>query len=250
MSTPISLSPTTFFCQPSEPDTGLHQARVNLPAPAMPVMRSRSISAPAGPLREYGKGSAPTFSFYSRPHVLVGGPTHHETTTPAPEELTLDESGTEEARMLALLLEVHGARVLAQLSSHQKGLVLVAAARQGYLEAVKHLLRTDTDLGVFDAIGENALLAAARAGQLKTLARLLKAGCSVNCFPLTDKGGDAIDYAIRHGQAQAAAIMALHHNIRVSLVVADTPLRGCKGETPLNISRRGLRHHPARLVDQ
>lgn len=237
MSTPISAASQQFFSQRTESEDSLRQAFDNLPPPpAMPSMRSRRASAPVTSFQLSGGFVNNALSFFSRPHALVGDvkPTKNESRGSSEADAS-DDATLLEARMFAVLVQAHGKCILEQLSSHRKGLALVAAARLGYLEAVRQLLKTDTDLGIFDGLGENAMMAAARTGQLKVLARLLKAGCSVEYCSPSGQSGDAIAYALQYGQAHSAAMMALHHNIRVSQIVAGHPLRACKGESPISI---------------
>ena len=240
MSTPHTLSPKTFFSRSSEPEQPLDQARANLPPPSIiPTMRVRSNSAPSGELVRYWGSASSSFSLFSKPHpqieVLIDN--RAESRSVGEDSDRDEETVGESAQALALLVQVHAESALTRLSSFQKGLVLIEAARQGYVDAVKCLLKSDADIDVFDASGENPILAAARAGQLKTLCRLLGAGCSVECRPATEKEGSAIDYALHHGQVHAAAMMALHHNIRLSQIEAGHPFRRCKGESP-RVTRR------------
>ncbi len=241
MSTPISSTPKTFFRHRAEPEETLRQASVNLPPPpALPVLRPTSTRAPVMSCRERKCATNNVLSFFTRPHALVGdaGSVNTPSAT-ATDTASEDSVAPLEARVYALLVQVHGKAILEQLSCHRKGLVLIAAARLGYVDAVKLLLKTDTDLGVFDSSGENAMMAAASTGQLKVLARLLKAGCSVEYCSPSGHSGDAISYALQHKQEHAAAMMALYHNIRVSQVVAGHPFRHCKGESPITVATDG-----------
>ncbi len=240
MSTPHVLSPKTFFSRLPESEPPLDQARADLPPPRIvPTMRVRSPTASAAGLSRNEDAEACSFSFFSKQYpqveALIGDSAKSR---PVSQESERHENAVaKSAKIIAQLVQVHGERALTRLSSFQKGLVLIEAARQGYVDAVKCLLKSDTDIDVFDDSGENPLLAAARAGQLKALDRLLRAGCSVECFPAMEKDGNAIDYAIRHGQVHAAAMMALHHNIRLSQIAAGHPYRHCKGESPKRVGR-------------
>lgn len=242
MSIPNAATPKTFFGRHAnaKADNSLCQASANLPpAPTMPTMRSRSASAPVESLREHGRADN-ALSFFTRPHALVGVAklVNPETET-ASDDASANQSALIEAQIYALMVQVHGKSMLEPLSSHRKGWVLVTAARLGYLNAVKLLLKTDTDLSIVDGLGENAMMAAARAGQLKVLARLLKVGCSIECCLPSGQHSDAIAYALQHGQAHAAAMMALHHNIRLSQIVAGHSLRAYKGESPISLMNEG-----------
>jgi hypothetical protein len=62
-----------------------------------------------------------------------------------------------EARAYALLVQIHGKAIQEQLSCHRKGQVLIAAARSGYVDAVKLLLKADTGLGVVYSLVHNTL---------------------------------------------------------------------------------------------
>lgn len=238
MSTPLPPAAKTFFTQGSEAQATLRQACIDLPAPpVIPIMRSRSASAPDSSSRRDRKGASNVMSFFTGSHVLLAdAETVSKSNDLASDDGSKDDTALLEARMYALLIQVHGKIILDQLSSRRKGLVLVTAARLGYSEAVRLLLKSDAELDVFDGFGENAMLAAAGAGQLKILSRLLKAGCSLEYLSPAGQSGDAVTYAIQRGQMHAAAMMALHYNIRLSQVVAGHVLRHCKGESPVSIA--------------
>lgn len=239
MSKPTAPSIISFFGQRAEPDDSLRKTRVQLPSPPkLHQVRSRSASAPATMSRWNGELEHPAQSFFSGPHSLVGD-AGTLSKRPAVEVDTgsSDHFTVLDAQIYAALARRQGKFVLEELSVRQKGLVLVAAARLGYLDVVRLLLKDATELDVFDDFGENALMAAARAGELKIVARLLKKGCSVECGSSAEKSEDAIAYAIKHGQGYAAAMMALYYNIQISQIEAGTPLRKYKGESPAGLER-------------
>jgi len=239
VSKPTAPSIISFFGQRGEPDDSLKKTRVQLPSPPkLHHMRSGSSSAPATMFRWNGELENPAQSFFSGPHSLVG---NARTISKRPavnnETDSNDHITVLDAQIYAALAHRQGKPVLEELSVRQKGLVLVAAARLGYLDVVRLLLKDATELDVVDDFGENALMAAARAGQLKIVARLLKKGCSVECGSSAEQSEDAIAYAIKHGQGYAAAMMALYYNIRISQIEAGAPLRKYKGESPVSIER-------------
>lgn len=239
MSKPTAPSIISFFGQRAEPDDSLKKTRVQLPSPPnLHQTRSRSSSAPATMFRCHGELEHHAQSFFSGPHSLVGDAgTISERPAVDVETGSSDHITVPDAQIYASLAHRQGKSVLEELSVRQKGLVLVAAARLGYVDVVRLLLKDATELDVFDDFGENALMAAARAGQLKIVARLLKKGCSVECGSSAQKSEDAIAYAIKHGQRHAAAMMALYYNIRISQIEAGAPLRKCKGESPAGLER-------------
>ena len=157
-----------------------------------------------------------------------------------------DESRREEAQnesldinRVAYQAQNSGLRVLKTLSYSERGLALIVALREGYVDVIHALLNKASDLYAADEQGVTALRVAAETGQLKILAYLLKAGCSVEAEPSALDQRDAIQGAEQHGQIHAAVMMGLYTNIRLSMIEADHPYRHFKGESPVMVRR----HH-------
>lgn len=155
-----------------------------------------------------------------------------------------DESSREEAQNesldmhhVAYQAQYAGLRVLKSLSYTERGLALIVALREGYIDVIHALLNKESDLYAADEQGVTALQVAAETGQLKILAYLLKAGCSVEAEPSARDQRDAIKRAEQCGQVTAAVMMGLYTNIRLSMIEADHPYRHCKGESPLQLRK-------------
>lgn len=131
----------------------------------------------------------------------------------------------------------YGLRALKNLSYSERGLALIVALREGYVDVIHALLNKESDLYAADERGVTALRVAAETGQLKILAYLLKAGCSVEAEPSAQDQRDAIQDAEQHGQIHAAVMMGLYTNIRLSMIEADHPYRHYRGESPVAVMR-------------
>ncbi len=148
------------------------------------------------------------------------------------------EMQNESIDRVAYQAQYGGLWALKNLSYSERGLALIVALREGYIDVIHALLNNESDLYAADKHGVTALRVAAETGQLKILAYLLKAGCSVEAEPSAQDQRDAIQRAEQRGQIHAAVMMGLYTNIRLSMIAADHPYRHCKGESPIAVRQR------------
>ncbi len=244
MSTPSSVSRT-----PGSPRDSLHQTYdtlplhagvlgdVSLPRLANRVPSSREI------LPELMPGVRNVNRLWSLFQNAVNALTDNSSGGQIIDESD-DESSREEAENeivniseVAYQAQHFGLRLLESLSYSERGLALIVALREGYIDVVGALLNKHTDLYAADEQGTTALRVAAETGQLKTLAYLLKMGCSVEAEPSAKDRRDAIQCAEQCGQITAAVMMGLYINIRISMIEADHPYIHCQGESPVAVRR-------------
>lgn len=203
--------------------------------PAAPVSRSRAVDILPG-VEEVNR----LWSLFEQALTTV----HPEVSLDTASEDARDrrvqtaELSSSEIGKIAEQAQRDGLRRLNTLSYWERGQALIVALREGYTDVIHALLNKQSDLYAADDRGMTALRVAAETGQLKVLAYLLKAGCSIEAEPRAADPHDAIHCAEQAGQHYAAVMMALHTNIRFSMIEADHPYRHCKGETPVAVVRR------------